>query len=374
MTVTYLAYELNSGSPIDEIPFTDFRWDDAFLRPGGFTASLPMRHPKALRENLREWKTAIWVDTDGVLQYAGVITSVDVKLDDSPTVNVSGLGVLSYYREGHRTLQSAAGMTYGTASGDEIRFAAVDQFRIVEDLIDHAHSFTGGDPWGLTVNMNGGLSGVTRDRTYKISERKSIGELIEQLAAVNDGFDFSMGYSWVAGAPTVALDLWYPRRGRDLEVVLEEGKNIEFSSYKTDGNKQMNKVLVLGAGDGSNQLTATATATAEIYPTGSYPLLEGVATNRDVSIQTTLNEHATALLYINKVPRETMTIGVIEIPELTLGAFVPGDTVLVYIDDHFLQVDGRYRIQSISVAIDEAGQRNVSCALASVAPSEVEDA
>lgn len=369
---TVLAYDLMSNTQVGELPVTGISWEDTLNRAGGFQTALPLRSEIATVANIDTWRTAIFVDRDGVLLYGGIVTKADVSADDTATLAISGTGFFGYYRGGdnRRTIRSRQGMSYAAGSGSEVRFTAVDQFRIVSDLIAHGNFFTGGNI-GLAVQMHGpsgGLSGVTRDRSYYGYERKTIGEAIEQLAEVNGGFDFSTTVQWSGNTPTRILHLWYPRVGRSVDLVLEQNKNITSLSYSRDGEGQANDVTATGSGDGDKMLTAQSFNINRVYPTAPYPLLEAVTAYRDVNRRSTLNLHAQADRLELQTPVETMSMSIIDTEDVPLGSYIVGDDILVITDDNYIPND-RYRIQSLKVEIDEDGHETIGLDLATLTAS-----
>lgn len=366
---TYLAYDVAANTQVDELPFITFEWEEVLNRPGGFRAQLPLRHPKATTNSLYPWRTAIYVDQAGQLRFGGIVTKVEATADDTGTLAVEGVGFFGYYTDDHRTIQSRQGMTYATGTGAEIRFAAVDQFRIVADLIAHAGYYNGGSV-GLTVAMHGpsggGISGVTRDRSYYRYERKCLGEAIAQLAEVDDGFDYSVGVAWSGTTPAKTLDLWYPRQGRSIDLVFEQQKNVNLLRWSLDGSRMANWVTALGAGDGNRMKIATNSNANLIYPNAPWPMLEAVTSYRDVSHQSTLAAHAKADRLERRWPVETIALEIINTDDTPLGGFIVGDDIQVIANDGYVTLNGRYRIQSVRVGISVDGQTSIGVELATL--------
>jgi hypothetical protein len=365
--ITFLAYELLTGSPLDELPFESFRWTDVLNRPGGFSATIPARHPKATRTTLEPWRTCIYAVSGDRILTGGVITKVSATIGDDATVSVEGVGPLGYY--GRRFIRSGQGMTWATTAGpSEVRFQAVDQLRIASDLLGHAHAATGGNPFGLTTNMVTGLSGQVRDRSFFTYERKNILDALEQLAAVRDGFDFAASASWGPTGPEWSFDLWYPRRGASLAAVFD-ATNLEAITETVNGEPQANDVTALGAGDGDDMWIRTSTDVNRIYPTGRFPLLERVSSYRDVSVAATLEAHAAADRLESTDPVQSVSISLSPTPDVPVGAYNVGDDVEVYISDGWTQLADRLRIQSLNYQLTPSGDVEIGAELASMAAS-----
>lgn len=368
MATTFLAYDLLTNDLIDELPFTTFSYADVINKQGGFEGTLPLEHPRATAGNLAPWRTAIYVDRDGVLLFGGILTDVSASLDGAGgTLRVGGIGFFGFYKEDRVTISGDGGMTYEVLTDDALTFTAVDQFRIVQDLVEHGNSKTGQD-FGLSVTWPA-LSGVTRTQTYLTTDRKCVGEAIEALAKVDDGFDFAVTVAWSGNAPAKELRLYYPRKGRELDIVFEAGKNIKLLSYSLSGAKQANYVDALGSGDGRAMKRQTSSDINDYYPSAVFPRLDAVSTFRDVSNDSTLLAHAEKERLTRRLPIETMRVAIQNSAEATAGAYTVGDDVYVRAEAGYLQISDRYRIEELRVSYDENGNELIEASLASMAAS-----
>ncbi|MGH3659015.1 MAG: hypothetical protein ACRDUA_20370, partial [Micromonosporaceae bacterium] len=104
-----------------------------------------------------------------------------------------------------------------TINTDTNVFAAVDQAEIAWGLVAQTQSHLAGH---LGISKGVGFPGasIVRDRTYMAGD--SIGERIQELSEVVDGFDWDIT---PASASSLHLDVWFPQRGQDRGVVLEYG-------------------------------------------------------------------------------------------------------------------------------------------------------
>jgi len=73
----------------------------------------------------------------------------------------------------------------------DLVYTSERQENIAKALIDYAQGLSGGD---LSIIANTVTTGVLRDRTYLAADLKPVGEAIEELAAVDDGFEFRFDY------------------------------------------------------------------------------------------------------------------------------------------------------------------------------------
>lgn len=368
MTWTYYVGDALTGQIWDEFPFSEFSFSRALQRPGGWSARLPRTSPKIQGDGaglLTPNRTAVWAAKDGVLFSGGILHSKRNNTQNRD-IELAGQGWWWYWRD-RTAIESRAGMTYATgASAGEITFAAVDQFRIVTDLLAHVQTLGGAYPLtvGLRGPAGGGLSGVLRDRTYRAEERRPAGILIEQLAGVIDGPEFGVDWSWVGQTPTATLNLDYPTRGRPTGLVFEHGRNVTVLDHTENGVDQITVMDAFGSGQGDTQLVSRASST-DLYPSGAWPRLTGNRAHKTVSVAATLAAHAATDLKAAQIPVVSIKVELIGDADAQLGAFIEGDRVEVHAEDGVLDVHGSYRVQSYDVKIDSEGLLTIGCDLAS---------
>jgi hypothetical protein len=345
----YLVGEIApaSGNGLrDEIPFSTVKFGHVLNSPGGFSASIGLRHPKATRNNLDPGRTAIHIERDGTIVWSGILWTARAKVEDS-TLELGGEGWWSYFRR--RSIRVTKS------------YLAVDQLAIARDLINYAQAAGGGN---IGVVVGAETSGRLRDRTWWYYERRNLASAVEELAAVEDGFEFAIDVAYnAAGTIVKTLVLSYPRRGRSTPLVWELGTNLEGLGQDVDATRAANLIDALGSGEGDSMLIATATDPGQL---GTYPLLEDVVTFKDVSVVDNLQGKAT--LALANQGEAVMTIPTLLArqagPDTAIGTFVTGDTVLVRGDDGWLSIDELMRIVAYGASVDENGQEIVSVSLA----------
>lgn len=348
----YLVGQLMTNTIVDEIPFSDMSYSHVLNRAGDFKATIGLRHPKATRANLDPGRSTVYVERDGVIVWGGILWTAEADLDaedEEPTLKVAGEGFWSYFH--HRNIRAFK------------QYLAVDQFTIAQSLLNYAQAQGGGNI-GVTVGAE--TSGVLRDRTWYHYERKNIGAAIEELAAVQGGFDFAIDVAYDASGTVVkTFRPSYPQRGRSTSIVFELGGNIEGLSQAVDATRQANLVDALGAGEGDTMLIATAVDLTLVPP---YPLLESVVAYKDVSQVATLQLHAAAQLTEQVEPAQRVpTLLAHAGPDTTVGSFITGDYVTVRATDGWIEVtDETMRIVEYEVAVDEDGREAVALGLAPV--------
>lgn len=364
-TYRYLVGDLapSSGNGLrEEIPFSTVKYSHTLNRPGGLEASIGLRHAKATRENIDPGRTAIHVERDGVIIWSGIIWAAGGDVSGA-TLKVSAEGWWSYFRR--RLIRSGAGGPSPSTASSRV-YLNQDQLFIARDLVNYAQAQPGGDI-GVIVGTelttdNGGVQ-RHRDRTYEHYERKGVAEAVEQLAAVQDGFDFAVDVAYEAGVIVKRFRLGYPRRGRITDMVWELGTNLEGFSQDVDAGRQANQVDAFGVGEGDSMLIATAADTTQL---AQYPLLEGVVTFKDTDTIGMLQAQAAMALTnlarpVAQVPTLLARQGN---PDTGLGSFITGDSVRVRASDGWVDVDERMRIMEWSASVDQDGREQVSVAFA----------
>lgn len=348
---TWLAADLNTGTIRDELPLEQAAFSVELNGAGGFDAVAPIRslnragYTAVKPSTLDPGRTIIYGLRDGVPLVAAVVWQTQADLNRA-AVRIAGKGIWSYYERRH--IRST------------LTYTGVDQFSIVSGVLGHAHSYTGGNPFDLSVGWDA-LSGVQRDRTWWGYERKPVAEAVGQLAEVDDGFDFAVVTTGQPGTFTHELRLWHPSRGRRTGMVWDAGKNITVLEWSRDAGRQANELTAVGAGEGDDMLTSLAADPAQL---DAYPLLQDVTTHKSVTRRSTLNGHARADLAVRKQPVDLLTVEVVaDDPDSRVGAFVPGDEVRVRTNEGFVAFDAACRVQSYGVTVDGEGAERVTVEL-----------
>jgi hypothetical protein len=237
-------------------------------------------------------------------------------------------------------------------------FTGVDQLTIARTLINSALAEVNGNP-GITVGAE--TSGVLRDRSYKRYDVKNLGQALEELCSVENGFDLSIDCSWNSstGAPIKRLRLSYPRRGRNFtqsKHVFELGRN---ATMNWPAEREMaNRVHGIGDGMGDSMLISTVVDPSSFA--SNYPLLETTFSAKTVREQATLDIQTRA--YLASVSRPLVLPKLIVRADLDpiLGSYIVGDACKVRSQPGFdpMFPDGLEvyrRISDIDVTVDGEG-------------------
>lgn len=284
----------------------------------------------------------IYIERDGVIQWGGILWTTQADVG-SNTLTLAGEGFLSYFRR--RVIR--ANLVYS----DEY------QENIAAALIEHAQNVSGGD---ISVSTSTVSDGFLRDRTYLADERKSVGEALEQLAAVNEGFDFAFSSSWNADEIETSFVTTYPNTGRVTEHVFEMGSNVSLLSQARDGTLVVTSSEAIGAGLADEAIIELA---SDEGMHSTYPRLEEVQTFTDIRYRSTLQAHASLRLQRGSEPVQTIRLNVFSDTVPKLGSYVVGDLVRVRGEHGLVSVDGTFRIMEIGVSVSTDGTEGVSMSL-----------
>lgn len=321
VTYRFLAHDLRTNEALEELPLDPFQLTEQLNAAGSMSATLSLNArtatgvPLAARYTAASTpeRTAIYVERNGVIIGGGIIWKRTRAMGQA--ARLDGAGFWSFFRRRHlRTLQT---------------FTSVDQLAIARQLVIAAQASTGAN---IGVTTGAETSGVLRDRTFQAYEAKQIGEAVEQLAAVTNGFDFAVE---VDATLSKTLRLYYPRRGRiagTTGTVFATGKNVVNWTVDEDGSRSAREFTAIGAGDGPATLVSTRTRTDLIG--AGYPLTSDVGSWKDVSVPATLAEHAQRQVDARAATPMFWRVEIDpEDPDGGIGTWIVGDDVVLEVTD-----------------------------------------
>lgn len=327
---------------INRLVVKDISYTEELNRPGVAALVCPV---ESLSENVKTYLNSldaapceVWVYYDGVRVWAGEIQSLGIQ-DQSVTLNCVGL----------------LGYTNRMFVTSTLTYAAQDQFTIAKGLVDHWQALSYGN-YGL--NTSGiGVSTVVRDRTYEVSERHNIGTRLQELGAVDQGFDTYVD------PVTRELVLQYPFRGQDLSasVFLDE-RNIDSADIVVSvapGELVSDGIFVGTAqgADGQGQTLVAQRSNATLR--AAFGRSGGSASYDGVSVLATLQQHGDAFLSARS--QQFFQPGVTVIPRAgcRIGDVHPGDLVSYSYDAGIGLQAGVFRVAKVRVSVAESGKQRL---------------
>ncbi|MBC9714083.1 hypothetical protein H9Y04_16080 [Streptomyces sp. TRM66268-LWL] len=346
-----LFCDLRSDQLLDALPVQGVALDDYIGKTGRLTGTVPIPN-RALAERARRailpGRTAVWVERGRDIWWGGIVWTLDLASDTRGRLGaqIQAGGWESYL--------------YKRLLFDGQVAEQVDQFDLVRGLVDYAQSATGGD---IGITYEPVVSGVLRDRTYLRYDLTSIGELIDDLAAVENGFEWRIAsFRDSHGRRVKRLQLGHPIiRAGASEIVLDHPGPVLSYTWPVDATRKANAWQSRGASINSNQAASSYPLTSPVLIDGDdlaagWPRLDGSSDYSTVERQSTLDAHARADATAARDP--------LAIPQLTVlldGTLSPallGATIRLRIRDlwHPDTLDARYRVVGLSITPPERGR------------------
>jgi hypothetical protein len=328
------------GVPLDEVPAKNLQFSYILDSPGSVSFRLPLRHFKTTYDTLQPLHE-VFVYRDQLLVWGGYLWTVVASKSDS-SVLFGGEGWFSWL------------LKKRYIDADKV-YTNQEQFDIAWDLINFTQSKTDGNLGIVRATVDPSL--VLRSRTYNGYERKNLGEALQELAAVDNGFDFEITSDkrWVT---------YYPNKGIAQGTIFELDKNIQGLSWNLDATPTANEVTAIGSGSGATTLTSVATDTSQRFLQG---LMQDSVAFPDVLEQATLDSHAVEELRLSKVIRDSPQISLVT-QDPPFGSYSVGDSITLKAQAGYININKQYRITSITVQVSNEGKETVELFFDEVIP------
>jgi hypothetical protein len=353
----YLLRDVITGDLLGEVPFISANYSDVLNAPGSFSGTLGLQQPAKLTSVLRDalnlidqGRLTLFVDRAGVMVWGGFLWTTDCDYD-AGTCTLNGEGYLSYYRK-------------RLILGD-LTYTGVDQITIAKNLVDYANAafYSWGGLPVVTTDVT--ASGVLRDRTYLASETKWVGESLEQLAAVEDGFDFRFEPQWASGIPQIRFLTTFPNTGRSTDTVFDLGTQVKGLRVTHDATTLANRVMAIGATLASTDAPLTSSA-LNLRSIGASPLYDDVVNFTDVSNPLTLRQHAGRRIQRGSTAIVIPSVDVDPNQAPTFGSYAVGDIVTLRGELGIESVNGLFRITERAMSVDDNGSESVGLSFANL--------
>jgi hypothetical protein len=235
----------------------------------------------------------------------------------------------------------------------QLTWTGIDQAEIAWGLVEQTQTLVGGN-LGISKRWMGTTpTGVLRDRTYEV--RDSIGERIQELSEVIDGFDWEIT---PASASALTLDVWSPQRGVDRGVVLEYGGLVSQVRREVNVADYGNAIQLTGDDNATPAVTPEVRDVADLA-TRTEGRWDRVYGDTGLTTQAALAQRADWQLSVAQViqPVYTLTLrqGGWEGPDhIWLG-----DPVRLVVRSGRLRVDTSLRVHEIAVSPSGDGDDTV---------------
>lgn len=318
--------------------------------PDGAGGSTEITTPQSITlEGFAPVRTGIYLERDGEILFGGMLWTMELSVA-SGTVSIGASGFMSYLRR--------------LPNFQDLTFSGVDQGLIAKALLEQAMALGGADI-GLTAATP--APSVSRDRTYPAQERKSLGEAIEQLAAVDGGFVWRFEHSWNVDRSGIdsVLRIDTSPLGRLTSYVFELGVNMSLLDLSVDGTTMANYAEAWGQGEGGEGFYRSSYNAASVV---DFPLIASIQTFSDVKTFDNLSAKAAEITARGASPLRRIQLEVFPDAVPALGSYEVGDRVEVRGAYGALSVNGTWRIVELGLNVQTDGLEEVKLALA---PQEV---
>lgn len=330
-----------AGTALGQVPADGLSYEHRLGGTGSCSLQIRLDHPVISgldRSNLDTWATEVQIDIDGQVVFAGPVVDVDAN----------GLGNAV-------SVKAAAAPHWLTRRHvlRDLAFVAADPAAVLAALVDYAQDPVEKGPHAdARLVVNAPPTGAALTRTYLASERPQVGDLIQQLATSEPGFDLTVEYD----QGVRVLRAHSPFAGVDADVPLVLGRNLTALSVKAPGDQLTTRVLAVGNGEGTDQVTATATA-PDLE--ARYGVHEATLSGTDVKDTAALQALAAGTLQVRRPP--VLVVGA----SYRVGPAAPydlcdlGDRVLVQADRGWLRLSERLRVVARKVTVSASGTETV---------------
>ncbi|MEU8805064.1 hypothetical protein [Streptomyces anthocyanicus] len=348
-----LLCDLRTDQLLDVLPVSGVSLDDYIGKTGRLSGRVPIPNA-ALADRARKalvpGRTAVWVERGREIWWGGILWTLNLANHQrgrlSAQIQAGGWESYLYHR-----------LLYDTQVAEQ-----VDQLDIARGLVDYVQNTRGGDI-GITYDTT--VSGVLRDRTYLRYDLPAVGDLLDDLAAVEGGFEWRIAsYRDTDGRRVKRLRLGYPKiRTGAADIVLDHPGPVLSYTWPTDATRKANAWQSRGATVNTNQAADSYPLTSELVAdeadvAAGWPRLDGTSDYTTVEQQTTLDAHARA--------DAAMALAPVVIPEVEVllgGQISPallGATVRLRISDLWHpgadRLDARFRVVGMSITPPERGR------------------
>lgn len=334
------------GQPVTELSDATAR-SVTWRLTGSSEASITMPGLSPQVAAIEEMITNLWVLRSGAALFCGRFGARNDQADTDTYTIQYGVG-------DYRALLARRQLY----EGDTLSYLNTDQAVIAWGLISSTQAKPGGN-LGITRGA-GQTTGVVRDRSEYVAGQW-IGESLDQLSQVTDGFDYDLTPNIATGG--MAFDIYYPSRGTEKGRVLDYGGRVTGFTRQVDPGTFGNAVRGTGA-DGLAAVRMEAAALASARE-GRWDLQYA---DTSITLPTTLSAKTAQALATGQylVPSWSVT--------LQTGGwggpadFWLGDQVTLVVKLGGLNVVESLRVQEIGLALDENDVETVTVTLGSPDP------
>ncbi|MFE2842575.1 hypothetical protein ACFXKS_03275 [Streptomyces scopuliridis] len=283
-----------------------------------------------VRSQLDPGTTKLWVERDGRLLWGGLVWRADPE-GQQLRVEAAGWGSYPYRR------YDLHGQLNGRGP-----YTNADPCTVIRDVWRYCQEQPDSD---LGVRVDPTYSKVTVGTPadpFRIDwwDTPSLGEVIDDMAAVEGGPEWTEEVAWESGRPIGRVRIGWPRLGRRrADLLFETGVNIAAPvPVEFDADSAAQVVVALGAGEGRNRRRAV-----DAVRDGRLRLEQLLDVPGEKAVDR-LTARARAERVSRQVIGEVTEITVRDHPAAPMGSWAIGDDVRVRVHDQWTDVDAWSRV------------------------------
>jgi hypothetical protein len=289
---TYRFADLLSDSDIAELELSNVKFDRRIITPGSFTGTAYVTNLDIANQvkKVVPAKSIVHVYRDADIWGTYIIWSMRMRSSSRGPVTVEFQGA------------SLESWFYHRIVDQDLTFEDEDQFDIARALVENAQ--IGWTPYadnaqlGIVVDDN--ISGVLRDRSYYLAEAATVGQRLQELANVDNGFEYIIQtyYDQDLGGRVRELILEQTLSTENNPVVFTYPGSIADYEITYDATEAATAFWARGdtidndATDQSLPLITPAPVLASDWLESAFPHMDKVVDYSSVTVLTTLASYA----------------------------------------------------------------------------------
>lgn len=365
---TYRFADLLTDRDLAELELTGVKFDRRIIQPGSFSANISVTDDLTASSvrSIIPGRTVCHVYRDEELWGTYVIWQKQSK--------TASRGAVQFALQG----SSLESLLYRRVIDYDIIFTNTDQIDIAKTLIQNMQ--TGIAPYesaaDYSIQTQEGNSGVLRDRTYFQSDATSVGQRIEEISDVDNGFEYMIDV-YVNPNSGVRERLWkwgYPLLGQtEVAWSFEQPGNITSLTITEDATDGATAFWARGDATGEDStedqraLITPNPSLATTFLANGYPQIDAVVDYSSVTDIATLEGYASwwaanrgGVSLIPEIEVRPNNEDFQIISPARLGDYANISVVNIYYplnDDGSPSYSGHYRIVGIEVQPNERGKQ-----------------
>lgn len=329
----YIAAHALTGDILHwNLPLTGVECGPELNGPGSLNATLEPGLEQETAELLDPGNTLIYVERNGSLVWGGILWRAEPQ---GATYPIEAAGFGSYP---HRRYD-----LHGNLDGRG-PYIDADPCQIIRDVWTYAQAQPDGDLDVVVDDTKSEATTGTSKTPYTLpkTEARNLGEVIEEMADVDDGPEWTETVTWKSrdSRPTEhRIRLGAPRLGRRREdITFTSGINIATTPQAVqDADSYAQTVVGLGSGTGSKRLHVVDT-------------VRNGRLRLEHLLETSEKDTTKLLPRVRKERRarqsltEITELDVRDHPDAPVGSWAIGDDVLVRLHEQHIEYEGWHRI------------------------------